>query len=102
MIENEMPYSYIKGGVEYIMRDGVEVRVIGNYNHPLFNENSDNYQNLLKLEGMLSKALWEVQIQKQTYQDYGEEYASGVGCGNLHTAELEIDKAVKLFQEIGD
>lgn len=102
MSENERPYSYIKGGVEYKMMDGVEVRVLGNYNHPLFNENSDNYQKLLKLEGMISVALREIQFQMQTYQDEGEEYASGEGSGNLYTAEWEIDKAVKLFQEIGD
>lgn len=102
MSQNERPYSYIKGGVEYKMMDGVEVRILGNYNHPLFNENSVNYQKLLKLEGMLSKALWELQIQKQTYQEHGEEYAAEQGSGNLYTAELEIDKAVKLFQEIGD
>lgn len=102
MSENARLYSYIKGGVERRLEDGKEVRVIGNYNHPGFNENSPNYRKVCELEGVLKEALWQVQIQKQTYQDYGEEYASGTGGGNLDSAEKEIDKAVKMFQEIGD
>lgn len=43
-----------------------------------------------------------MQMQEQIYRRESEEYASGEGSGKLYTAELEIDKAVNLFQEIGD